>query len=128
MESSLLKRGGLDYHELATVTVHPNLDHVVDQLTGRWFAFSAKSETNYTDIAYRHDDVLLFGNESTGLPPDIIARYPAERSLTIPMQPGNRSLNLANAVSVAVYEAWRQVGFSPAGPGSVPMDPRKGAI
>jgi len=118
MESSLLKRGGLDYHELATVTVHPTLEEVQHQLSGRWLAFSAKSKTTYADITYRDDDVLLFGNESTGLPAEMIASYPPEQSVTTPMQPGNRSLNLANAVSVVVYEAWRQVGFEAAGPGA----------
>ena len=118
MESSLLKRGGLDYHELATVTVHPNLETVHQQLPGRWLAFSAKAEKTYAEVAYRDDDVLLFGNESKGLPADVLASFPDERSLTIPMQPGNRSLNLANAVSVVVYEAWRQVDFRDAGPGA----------
>jgi tRNA (cytidine/uridine-2'-O-)-methyltransferase len=118
MEDSLLKRAGLDYHELANVTVHDSLDDAQATLVGRWSAFSAKASTAYTAVHYRHDDVLLFGNERNGLPADVMAQFPDERLLTIPMMPGNRSLNLANAVAIVVYEAWRQVEFSPAGPGA----------
>ncbi len=110
-----LRRGGLDYHEHARVVVHPDLAAVRARLGGRWFAFSARATVPYTDVEYRSDDVVLFGTERTGLRREVFDDIPAGRALTIPMMAGNRSLNLANAVSVVVYEAWRQQGF----PGAV---------
>ncbi len=111
----LLRRGGLDYHEYADMHVHADLDAVAATLTGRWFGFSARSTRRYTDIAYEDDDVLVFGTERAGLTPEQKERFPAEQLLTIPMLAGNRSMNLANAVSVVVYEAWRQADFAGAG-------------
>ena len=108
-----LRRAGLDYRDLATTTVFPSLDAFLAQ-TGerRVFAFSTRGRRRYDKVVYRADDVLLFGPESRGLPEDVLAMFPAARRLRIPMRPGSRSLNLANAASVAVYEAWRQLGFS----------------
>jgi len=108
-----LRRAGLDYHDLAVVTVHKDIDAAWEALQPeRVFAFTSDGDTSYTDISYRAGDVLLFGPESVGLPdwlkqdPHITAR------LRLPMLPSLRSLNLANAASIAVYEAWRQNGFS----------------
>lgn len=111
LDDSLLKRAGLDYHEYTTMTVHPDLDGVRSGLAGRWFAFSSHSTRRYTDVAYRPDDVLVFGCEPSGLEDAVKSHFDEGHSLTIPLQPDNRSLNLANSVAVVVYEAWRQVDF-----------------
>ncbi len=113
-----VKRGGLDYHELADVTVHPDLTSVRRALGGRWFACTSKASRSHTDVGYRPDDVLVFGSERDGLGSNVLATIPDDQHLRIPMRPGNRSLNLANAVAVVVYEAWRQDGF--AGAASLP--------
>ena len=119
LDDRLLKRGGLDYHELTTLTVHDDVEAMVDALDGkRIFTFASASECTYADVAFDEDDVLVFGAERSGLSADVLDRVSAHNRLTIPMRPGNRSLNLANAVSVVVYEAWRQMGFAGATGGS----------
>lgn len=117
LDDKLLRRGGLDYHELATVTVHAEFAAVLSELDGRrFFTFASASSRLYTDAAFSEDDVLVFGAERSGLPADVLEQFDTTNQLTIPMRPGNRSLNLANAVSVVVYEAWRQQGFAGADP------------
>lgn len=112
LDDRQLKRGGLDYHELTDVTVHPNFEAVVDVLAGRrFFTFGSRHARRYDQVSYRADDVLVFGTERTGLPEAVAMSVPDEQQLVLPMRPNNRSLNLANAVSVVVYEAWRQHGF-----------------
>ena len=107
-----LRRAGLDYRDLATTTVHPNFDAFAAQLgERRLFAFSTRGQRRYDSVAFRAGDALLFGPESRGLPDALLDSIAAERRLRIPMQANVRSLNLANAVAVAVYEAWRQLGF-----------------
>ncbi|MFA9271776.1 MAG: tRNA (cytidine(34)-2'-O)-methyltransferase [Baekduiaceae bacterium] len=107
-----VRRAGLDYHDLANVAVHPDLAAAWEALMpARVFAFSAHGTTSYVDIAYEPDDVLLFGPEPTGLPPEVLEDPHVTDVVRIPMVAGRRSLNLSNAVSVAVYEAWRQQGF-----------------
>jgi tRNA (cytidine/uridine-2'-O-)-methyltransferase len=108
-----LRRAGLDYHDLAVVTVHKDIEAAWAALQPeRVFAFTSDGESSYADIAYQEGDVLLFGPESVGLPewlkqdPHVTAR------VRLPMLPSLRSLNLANAASIAVYEAWRQHGFA----------------
>ncbi|MDE0693198.1 MAG: tRNA (cytidine(34)-2'-O)-methyltransferase [Gammaproteobacteria bacterium] len=108
-----LKRAGLDYRDLATTTVHPNYAAFQGSVAGRrTLAFSSRGETRYDTIEYRADDVLLFGPESSGLPDEILASFPATHRIHIPMRPNSRSINLANSASIALYEAWRQLGFS----------------
>ena len=113
-----LKRAGLDYHDLAVMTVHPNLEAAYRALgvsshqPPRIFAFTGEGTTPHTAVEYRSDDVLLFGRESTGLDEHVKADPRITEKVRIPMMPSRRSLNLANSVSVAVYEAWRQNGFS----------------
>lgn len=115
MTDAHLRRAGLDYHDLATVTVHPDLEHLWDALApARVFAFTAAGDTPYTDIAYRRGDVLMFGPEPTGLAPQILADPRVTARVRIPMVAGRRSLNLSNAAAVATYEAWRQLGFAQA--------------
>ena len=108
-----LRRAGLDYHDLAVVTVHPNIEAAWEALQPeRVFAFTSDGEVSYTDIAYMPGDVLLFGPESVGLPDDVKRDPHVTSRVRLPMLPSLRSLNLANAASIAVYEAWRQQGFS----------------
>jgi tRNA (cytidine/uridine-2'-O-)-methyltransferase len=107
-----LRRAGLDYHDLAHVVVHPDLPTAWSVLGGaRVLAFTTRATTVYTDVAYRTDDVLLFGPEPTGLPEHVLADPQVTDQVRIPMLPGRRSLNLTSAASIAVYEAWRQLGF-----------------
>ncbi|MGB9129013.1 MAG: tRNA (cytidine(34)-2'-O)-methyltransferase [Thiobacillus sp.] len=109
-------RAGLDYHDMACVSVHPNWEAVQAALPGRrWFALTTKGSRNYAAVEFRADDVLLFGPESRGLPAEILAQFEADRRLRLPMLPGSRSMNLSNAVSVVVFEAWRQNGFAGGG-------------
>lgn len=112
-EDSKLRRAGLDYHDLAVVTVHATLDDAyAELLPARVFAFTTSGETTYTDVAYEPDDVLMFGPEPTGLPEDVQDDARVTARLRLPMQAGRRSMNLANCASIAVYEAWRQHDFS----------------
>ncbi|ORB73123.1 tRNA (cytidine(34)-2'-O)-methyltransferase [Mycobacterium scrofulaceum] len=111
-----LRRAGLDYHDLASVTVHPSLQAAWEALgPARVFAFTAQSTTAFADVRYRAGDVLLFGPEPTGLDAATLADAHITERVRIPMLPGRRSLNLSNAAAVAVYEAWRQHGY----PGAV---------
>jgi tRNA (cytidine/uridine-2'-O-)-methyltransferase len=113
LDDANLRRAGLDYHDLATLTVHPDLAHLwTALLPARVFAFTSHASTTYTDIAFRPGDVLMFGGEPTGFPPEVLADPNITERLRIPMLPGRRSLNLANSASIALYEAWRQHGFA----------------
>lgn len=112
-EDSKLRRAGLDYHDLAVVTVHETLeDAYAELLPARVFAFTTAGTTTYTDIAYEKGDVLMFGPEPTGLPDGVLADDRVTGALKLPMVSGRRSMNLANCASIAVYEAWRQHGFA----------------
>lgn len=112
MDDANLRRAGLDYHDLATVTVHAHLDALWDAvLPARVFAYTAHATTRYVDIDYRDDDVLMFGTEPTGLPDEVLQDAHVTDRVRIPMIPGRRSLNLANSASIVLYEAWRQLGF-----------------
>ena len=107
-----LRRAGLDYHDLASVTVHPDLEAAWEALLpGRVFAFSARAARSFADVAYEPGDVLLFGSEPSGLPDAVLADPHVTDRLRVPMLPGRRSLNLSSAVAVAVYEVWRQRGY-----------------
>jgi tRNA (cytidine/uridine-2'-O-)-methyltransferase len=107
-----LRRAGLDYHEFATLRVHPDLGSARRELAGRrFFAFTSSAALSYEQVAYEPGDVLLFGREATGLPQHVLDRDDIT-SVRIPMLPGIRSMNLANSAAVAVYEAWRQQGFA----------------
>jgi tRNA (cytidine/uridine-2'-O-)-methyltransferase len=113
LSDAKLRRAGLDYHDLASVTVHASLDLAFETWSGaRVFAFTASADAVYTDVAYLPGDVLLFGPEPTGLPAEVLTDPRVERRLRIPMLAGRRSLNLSNAAAIAVYEAWRQHDFS----------------
>jgi tRNA (cytidine/uridine-2'-O-)-methyltransferase len=106
-------RAGLDYHDMACVRVHADWDAAQAALPDRrWFALTTKGSTRYADIALLPGDVLLFGPESRGLPPELLERFDAAQRLRLPMLSGSRSMNLSNAVSVVVFEAWRQNHFA----------------
>ena len=113
MDDRSLKRAGLDYHEYARVQVHRSWDAACAALPNRrWFAFTTQATRLYTDVRYATDDVLVFGSETAGLPESIVAKFPEENRLRLPMRPDIRSVNLSNAVAIAVFEAWRQLGFA----------------
>ncbi|HET9700104.1 MAG TPA: tRNA (cytidine(34)-2'-O)-methyltransferase [Burkholderiales bacterium] len=117
LSNQRLRRAGLDYRDAAAVTVHRSWASCRNAISGpRWFAVTTKAGCAYDEIAYRPGDVLLFGPESRGLPPELLAEFAPEARLRIPMVSGSRSLNLANAVAVVVYEVWRQQGFGGAAP------------
>ena len=112
-----LRRAGLDYHQRADMREHPDLETCLGSLgeESRVYALSTRGGRSYTEPEYRNGDAFLLGPETRGLPGDVLESVPHEYRLRIPMRPGNRSLNLANAAAVIVYEAWRQLGFSGAG-------------
>lgn len=113
LEDRQLRRAGLDYHEWADVRTYAGLGEFLRSIApGRLLAFSTRATRRYTEMDYREDDALLFGPETRGLPGDILESVPVEQRLTLPMRPDNRSLNLSNTVAIAVYEAWRQLGFA----------------
>jgi tRNA (cytidine/uridine-2'-O-)-methyltransferase len=113
MEDKQLRRAGLDYHEWVDVRTYPDLATFSQTVTpARLLAFTTKAQRLYTDITYKEGDALLFGPETRGLPAEVLQSLPAAQRLVLPLRPGNRSLNLSNAVAVAVYEAWRQWGFA----------------
>ena len=111
-----LRRAGLDYHELAEVRVHANWEACRAELAGRrLFAFSRHAIRRYDDVAFGADDGFVFGPETAGLRASILETFDESQRLFLPMRPGNRSINLSNAVAAVVFEAWRQVGFRGAG-------------
>ena len=113
LQDKLLRRAGLDYHECARVLTHKSLEACLDALSpGRLLAFSTRGRTRYDTVDYEQGDALLFGPETRGLPDTLLNTLPAAQRLRLPMRPDNRSLNLSNTVAIAVYEAWRQLGFS----------------
>jgi tRNA (cytidine/uridine-2'-O-)-methyltransferase len=115
-----VRRSGLDYEQLATVQVHADLAACLACLSGaRLFSIETHGTRIYSEAKFQPGDALLFGPETRGLPPPALESIPRERQLVIPMRPRNRSLNLANAVALVIYEAWRQAGF--AGSGSAPV-------
>ncbi|MDM8558806.1 tRNA (uridine(34)/cytosine(34)/5-carboxymethylaminomethyluridine(34)-2'-O)-methyltransferase TrmL [Candidatus Parabeggiatoa sp. HSG14] len=112
LDDKKLKRAGLDYHELTKVQEHDSLATFLETVQPpRLFACSTKGKTCYADQNYQAGDTFLFGPETRGLPQSVLDSLPTEQVIRIPMQPDSRSLNLANAVSVILYEAWRQQGF-----------------
>lgn len=116
LEDKHLRRAGLDYREYAEVLVHDDWAAALAALAGRPIhALSTRARRSLFEVRFQPGDVLLFGPETRGLPMDILASLPEAQRLRLPMRPGNRSLNLSNAVAVAVYEAWRQNGFAGGG-------------
>ena len=113
LSDAKLRRAGLDYHDLAHVTVHPSIDELWRHLgESRVIAFSTHTDNSFAEVEYQDGDVLLFGRESTGLPDEVITDDHVDMAVRIPMLPARRSLNLANSASIAIYEAWRQHGYA----------------
>ena len=107
-----VRRAGLDYAELANLQEHQSLEACLEKIKpNRVFALTTKTTRYYTEPKFENGDAFLFGPETRGLPATVIESLPEAQRLTIPMIPGGRSLNLANAVSVMAYEAWRQLSF-----------------
>ncbi|MGH8861736.1 MAG: tRNA (cytidine(34)-2'-O)-methyltransferase [Jatrophihabitantaceae bacterium] len=107
-----LRRAGLDYHDLATVTVHHSLRSLWDDvLPASVYAFTTRGDVGYADIAYRPGDVLMFGAEPDGLAGAVLADPNVTARVRIPMLAGRRSMNLSNCAAVATFEAWRQHSF-----------------
>ena len=112
LSDSRLRRAGLDYHDLARVTVHPSVESLwAAVLPAQVFAFTVTGRTRHTDVQYGRGDVLLFGPEPGDLPEELLGDANVTDRVRIPMLSGRRSLNLANCASIAIYEAWRQNGF-----------------
>jgi tRNA (cytidine/uridine-2'-O-)-methyltransferase len=112
LDDKNLRRAGLDYHEFANLNEHESLAACLNTLRERRiFPVSTRGTQSYADVSYEPGDVFLLGPETRGLPQQVLDGYPPDQCIRIPMQPKNRSLNLANAAAVIVYEAWRQQGF-----------------
>ena len=115
MEDRLLRRAGLDYHEWAAVHHHadwPALCVARDAAGGRAFAFTTRASRGLAQVAWQPGDWLVFGSETAGLPTGVRGQFDAQHCVRLPMRPGQRSLNLSNAVAVVVFEAWRQQGYA----------------
>ncbi len=115
MEDRLLQRAGLDYHEYVAVRRHASWAALLEAERPdptRCFAFTTQGSRCHADISWQAGDWLVFGGETAGLAVDVRAAFPAAQRVRLPMRAGQRSLNLSNAVAVAVFEAWRQCGWS----------------
>ena len=118
MDDKLLQRAGLDYHEHARVQRHASWAALVERLRpepGRSFAFTTTGSRPFDQVAWQAGDWLVFGSESAGLEPELRNSFDVAQRVRLPMRPGQRSLNLSNAVAVAVFEAWRQCGYADGG-------------
>lgn len=112
LDDKSLQRSGLDYHDLAVVKVHANLDACLEELVdARLFAVETGGQHCYSDLRYGAGDAFLFGPETRGLPDTVQERIGRDNSVFIPMRRQSRSLNLSNSVALVAYEAWRQLGF-----------------
>lgn len=116
VDDKRLKRAGLDYHEWAELRIHPDIESFRQQVSpNRLLAFSTHHRKLYSEFGYHEGDALIFGPETRGLPAKLRDSIPTEQQLRLPMVPGNRSLNLSNAVTAVVYEAWRQHHYKGSG-------------
>lgn len=113
LDNKKLRRAGLDYKEYTQLHTYENLQVFTEQTpTDRLFACSTKGRYFYSDAKFRDGDGFIFGPETRGLPMDYLTSLPQQQVLRIPMLENSRSMNLSNSVSVVVYEAWRQLGFT----------------
>ncbi|MGE4051403.1 MAG: tRNA (cytidine(34)-2'-O)-methyltransferase [Piscinibacter sp.] len=126
MEDKLLVRAGLDYHEYASVQRHASWAAFLRDAEpdlARCFAFTTRATRLFGEVSWRAGDWLVFGSESAGLPEAVRESFAPAQRLRLPMRAGQRSLNLSNAVAVAVFEAWRQCGYAGATPPTRPVTP-----
>ncbi len=113
LDDARMRRAGLDYHEYATMCVHECWNDCLAALAGhRFFAATTKGSQRFDQVAYQEGDVFVFGPETRGLPETLLATFPPEQRIRLPMRPDNRSLNLSNAVAITIFEAWRQHGYA----------------
>ena len=113
LDDKKLRRAGLDYREFAQIRVWDTLKKFLIETDGkRVFGVTTKGQKNYSDVLFEREDIMLFGPETRGLPNNVLDSLPPEMKIRIPMKEDSRSLNLANAASVIIYEAWRQLNFS----------------
>ncbi|HZF17945.1 MAG TPA: tRNA (cytidine(34)-2'-O)-methyltransferase [Steroidobacteraceae bacterium] len=123
LDAKRLRRAGLDYRDLAAVEVHADFAACRIRLgSARLFAVESGAPHRYADVAFHPGDAFVFGSETRGLPRALLDSVPTRFQVALPMLEGNRSLNLANAVAVVAYEAWRQNGFRSAA--AIPSEPR----
>jgi tRNA (cytidine/uridine-2'-O-)-methyltransferase len=118
LDDAKMRRAGLDYHDYATMQVHPDWDAFIRKMTleenldtTRMFALTTHGSTPFGSVAFRPGDIFVFGSETRGLSPERREQFPPGQRIRLPMRPDNRSLNLSNTVAVVVYEAWRQNGY-----------------
>lgn len=118
LDDARMRRAGLDYHEYATMKVHPDWQAFLDSFApdqapnpARMFALTTHGSTPFAGLAFQPGDVFVFGSETKGLDVALRESFPATQRIRLPMRPDNRSINLSNTVAVVVYEAWRQNGF-----------------
>src|SRR4051812_6140793 len=112
LDDKQLRRAGVDYYEYARGGGHRSWEQILSAMRARrMFAFTTKARKRFTEVRYADEDVLVFGAETSGLPVETLQSFNEEHRVRLPMRPDNRSLNLSNAVAVAVFEAWRQLGF-----------------
>lgn len=112
MDEKKLRRAGLDYHELAKLKIHKNWQAFVDAVNPKkCYAITTKGQRWHTDVDFEEGDAIVMGPETRGLPDEMLDTLSQEEKIRIPMMPDSRSLNLSNATSVIVYEAWRKLGF-----------------
>ena len=115
LDDAKMRRAGLDYHDYATMKVHPDWETFLARECpdpARMFALTTHGSTPFASMAFRPGDVFVFGSETRGLAPGLRESFPPSQRIRLPMRPDNRSLNLSNTVAVVVYEAWRQNGFA----------------
>jgi tRNA (cytidine/uridine-2'-O-)-methyltransferase len=112
MDDARLRRAGLDYHELASIREHASFEACLAAVQPHClYALTTRATRDFYGAQFHAGDGFLLGPETRGLPPEVLDSLPAEAKLRLPIRPGNRSLNVSNAAAVALYEAWRQVGF-----------------
>ena len=113
LDDKRLRRAGLDYHEWAEIRLHDSISALMDaKPESKIYAITTRGARHYTEAEFTDTDVLLFGPETRGLPEEVLDSLPSEQRIRSPMRANSRSMNLSNAASVLVYEAWRQLGFS----------------
>lgn len=113
LDDAKLRRAGLDYHEYANLMVHNDYNSCLSYFTNRRIIAveTCGVKSSYTNIRFHRDDVLLFGSETKGLPPEILAMLEPQNIIRLPMYPQQRSLNLSNSVAIVIYKAWEHLGF-----------------
>ena len=115
MEDRQMRRAGLDYHEYAQVLRHASWSAFLAEARpdpARLFAMTTRGAKPLHSNDFLPGDWLVFGSETRGLAPELREQFAPQQRLRLPMRPGQRSLNMSNAVAVAVFEAWRQNGFA----------------